>query len=232
MDEQVFRKIWGRRQARPLKTQQKSLMQDKLPLLQIELNPGTPLDIETLFQESPSRLYLEIGFGGGEHLAARAAQQPKAAFIGCEPFVNGVVSMLQHIEEGNLTNIRLVVDDARLLLQSLPEACLDGIYILFPDPWPKKRHNKRRIVSDETIGELSRVLRVGGQLIMATDIADYAEWMQEVLVKRAEFTLNLEERNSIHERPHTWPSPSRYEKKGTACGRQSAYFVYDKLTVA
>lgn len=227
MHNQSFRKIWGRRQARPLKVQQKSLLQDFLPALQIKLTPGEPCDLETIFSGLPEQVFLEIGFGGGEHLVERARQAPTAGFIGCEPFINGVASLLNHISAQNLQNVKIVVDDARLLLQNLKSASIDRIYILFPDPWPKKRHNKRRIISDETIADLSRVLKSGGQLFMATDIIDYAEWIQDVLAKRPEFSLALTERSTIYDRPIDWPH-TRYEQKGLENGRPGAYFEYVK----
>jgi len=168
MTEIQHRKIWGRRQGRPLKDGQKQLLKDLLP--QVEIILPSPEQEESIsivpqsFFSDKSQFCLEIGFGGGEHLAWRAERSPSIGFFGCEPFITGVASLLGHMVEHQLSNIRIVHDDARLFVKVLPEACLDRIYILFPDPWPKKRHNKRRIVHDETIGDYARILKKGGEI--------------------------------------------------------------------
>lgn len=220
------RKIWGRRQIRPLKTTQKKLLEDLYPTIQVTVNPGTPID-PSLILPDYKEYHLEIGFGGGEHLSWRAQNNPTIGYLGCEPFMTGVASLLGNIHDHTLKNIRIVNDDARLLARALPEACLNRIYILFPDPWHKKRHNKRRIVHDETIADFSRILKPGGELFLATDITDYGEWMQDVLSKRPEFTMTLGNRTSLHERPEPWPL-TKYEQKGIAAGRQAIFLVYKK----
>ncbi len=221
------RKVWGRRQPRPLKDTQKRLIEELYPQIKIDLIPGETIVPSKLFPDL-SRFNLEIGFGGGEHLSWRAQQSSDIGFIGCEPFITGVANLLGDMEEHRITNIRLVNDDARLLTSALPDECMERIYILFPDPWHKKRHNKRRIVHDETIGDFSRILKMGGELIMATDIAEYGEWMQEVLSKRPELEPQTGARTSLHERPEPWPL-TRYEQKGIDAGRQAIFLVYKKL---
>lgn len=224
-EQNTRRKIWGRRLARPLKDKQKDLLSMLLPTIQVTLDPNSAHKDTGFFDVPMDELWLEIGYGGGEHLAAQAQQNPHVGMLGCEPFINGVASLLTHIEEANLKNIRIVVDDARLLLASLPDACLHRVFILFPDPWPKKRHHKRRIVSDETVAALSRVLVPGGRVHLATDIADYAVWMQDTFSRFPNFSLHLEGRENIHERPESWPQ-TRYEAKGMEAGRDAAYMVY------
>lgn len=226
--QQEYRKIWGRKQNRPLKEYQKNLLETLLPQLQISLKPGVMIDPTTLFPRPKEDYHLEIGFGGGEHLAARALQAPEIGFIGCEPFINGVASLVKHIDTQAIDNVCIVIDDARLLLAALPDQCVSRIYILFPDPWHKKRHHKRRIVAAETIDDLSRVLKSGGALYLATDIIDYAEWMQETLKPRAEFTLEMGDRQALTERPLDWPPPTKYETKGTKAGRDAHYMIYRK----
>ncbi|MBW8309072.1 MAG: tRNA (guanosine(46)-N7)-methyltransferase TrmB [Candidatus Paracaedibacteraceae bacterium] len=223
---QLHRKIWGRKIARPLKINQKRLLEEDLPRLQLHADFGKSLNPQELMPDF-NGYTLEIGFGGGEHLAWQAQQSPIHGFIGCEPFITGVAGLLGCIEDAELENVRVVIDDARVLLQSLPDASLDRIFILFPDPWHKKRHHKRRIISDETIADLSRILKIGGELIMATDIQDYANWMQDILSKRPEFLLNLQGRESVYQRPDHWPI-TRYEQKGINAGRQASYLVYRK----
>lgn len=225
---QEYRKIWGRKQSRPLKDRHKRLLNDLLPLLEIKLSPSLQLHPSDLFANKKKEIHLEIGFGGGEHLATRALANPDIGFIGCEPFINGVVSLLGHIQEKDLSNIQVVVDDARLLLDSLPAGSLHRIYILFPDPWPKKRHHKRRIVSPDTIQALSRVLQVEGTLYMATDIDEYAVWMQETLKEREEFSIDMDQRACLTQRPLDWPPPTRYEQKGNKAGRAAHYMIYRK----
>lgn len=220
------RKVWGRRQIRPLKNTHKQLLDTLYPSLEIKLKQDESLNPQEIFPEF-TKFHLEIGFGGGEHLAWRAETSPDTGFIGCEPFLTGVANLLTSIDYLDLKNIRIVHDDARLLVKALPDACLERLYILFPDPWHKKRHNKRRIVHDETIGDFSRVLKPGGQLIMATDISEYGEWMQDVLSKRPEFTSTLGNRQSLYERPEQWPQ-TKYERKGIEAGRQAIFLMYTK----
>jgi tRNA (guanine-N7-)-methyltransferase len=123
-----------------------------------------------------AEVWLEIGFGGGEHMAAQAVRAPDVLILGAEPFQNGVASALRHIDEAHLTNVRVLDGDARELMAHLPDACLARIFVLFPDPWPKSRHNKRRIVQPETVAEFARLLKPGGKLRFASDWADYVDW--------------------------------------------------------
>jgi len=132
-------------------------------------------------------VWLEIGFGGGEHMAAQAARRSDVLVIGAEPFQNGVASALRHIDEQALGNVRVHDGDARDLMARLPDACLDRAYILFPDPWPKARHNKRRIIQAETVAELARLLKPGGRLRFASDWADYVDWTLERFVMSPAF---------------------------------------------
>jgi tRNA (guanine-N7-)-methyltransferase len=157
-------------------------------------------------------LILEIGFGGGEHLVAQAGAHPEARFIGVEPFLNGVASCLRHIEESGATNIRLSHGDARDVLSRLPNASLDLVYILFPDPWPKTRHHKRRLIQPEFFDELARVLKRGGEVRFATDWENYAEWTLWRFTHDARFSW-LAERADDWRNP--WPGhvPTRYEQK-------------------
>jgi tRNA (guanine-N7-)-methyltransferase len=219
------RYVWGRRQSRPLKDKQRLAMEEIWTNVSLELPQNTMLESNKLFHGSMDDLWVEIGFGGGEHLAHQAEQHPQVGFIGCEPFVNGVASLVSHIQEKNLKNIRIVKDDARLLLARLPNQSVGRIYILFPDPWPKKRHNKRRIIQNEIIDTIARILKPGGLLIMATDDANYGQWMQDIMLTHPAFKLHLEDRATIYERPPHWPT-TRYEKKGIACGRIPVYLEY------
>jgi len=163
---------------------------------------------------SPARgeVVLEIGFGGGEHLVAQASAHPDARFIGVEPFLNGVASCLRHVEEANVSNVRIHNGDARDVIARLPDASLNLCYILFPDPWPKARHHKRRLIQPEFLGELARVLKPGAEMRFATDWANYAEWTLEQFIRYSRFTWTAE-------RAEDWRSPwpehvmTRYEAK-------------------
>jgi tRNA (guanine-N7-)-methyltransferase len=210
-------RVYGRRQCRPLRKSKQQLMAMLLPRLRITLTEP--------FLPPSMPLSLEIGFGGGEHLTTLAQQHPEISFLGCEPFINGVASLLKSIDTYTLSNIRIAHEDARDVLQWLPDAALERIYILFPDPWPKKRHNKRRLIQLETLAQLARVLQPGGQLVIATDHADYLEWILEVFAQQVWFRADLQGRSSIYERPQTWIA-SRYEEKALAVGRQPGYMVF------
>jgi tRNA (guanine-N7-)-methyltransferase len=157
-------------------------------------------------------LILEIGFGGGEHLVAQASAHPETRYIGVEPFLNGVASCLRHIEEANAQNIRLHQGDVRDVIVRLPDASLDRVYVLFPDPWPKTRHHKRRLIQPEFLDELARVMKPGAELRFATDWANYASWTLEHFTQDARFTWTAE-RAEDWRKP--WPShvTTRYEAK-------------------
>lgn len=161
---------FGRIKSRKLKPQQEVLFDTLLP--QIEL---TDARLEALLA-SGREIWLEIGFGGGEHMAAQAARNPDVTLIGCEPFLNGVASALRHIDEGQLSNVLILANDARPLLDKLPEGSLSRIFILFADPWPKARHNKRRFIQADTVAAFARTLKPGASVRFATDWAEYADW--------------------------------------------------------
>ena len=165
-------RTFGRIRSRSIKARQAGLMETLLPRIAV---PETTFDPRHL-APGPAEVWLEIGFGGGEHLAGRAATRPEVLFLGAEPFLNGVASALRHVEELQLHNVRLHAGDARDLVARLPDGSLDRIFVLFPDPWPKARHHKRRLVADEFIAEAARVLKSGGRLQFATDWEDYANW--------------------------------------------------------
>lgn len=173
---------FGRVKGRALKPRQAGLIDELLPHLAIDL-------------EAPpkaARIILEIGFGGGEHLVAQAAGDPDALFLGAEPFLNGVGSCLRHIEESGVTNVRLYHGDAREVLAALPAASVSRVYILFPDPWPKTRHWKRRLIQPDFLTELARVLKPGGEVRFATDWAHYAAWTLEQFTRDARFVWSAE----------------------------------------
>jgi tRNA (guanine-N7-)-methyltransferase len=172
-----------------------------------------------------SAVWLEAGFGGGEHLAAQAVAHPAIGMIGAEVFQNGIVKLLGEVERRQLANIRVFTDDVRLLLAALPEAALARVFILFPDPWPKLRHQKRRLVSTETLDRLALVMADGAELRLATDDADYFAWMLERLAPHPAFEAPAQAAADRRQRPADWP-PTRYEEKALAAGRQPQFLRF------
>lgn len=191
------------------------------------LLPHVRIALDQPFAMPKEPLWLEIGFGGGEHLAILAQQNPEVSLLGCEPFINGVASLLKAIDSLALANIHIAQEDARAVFQWLPDATVERVYILFPDPWPKKRHHKRRLIQLETLEQLARVLKPSGQLIIATDHAGYLDWIQEIFAQQLWFRADLQGRATLYERPPTWIA-SRYEEKALASGRQPGYLVFFK----
>jgi tRNA (guanine-N7-)-methyltransferase len=189
-----------------------------LPRLAVALPGSCRLDPQTLFGAAPRPLWLEIGFGGGEHLAHQADCHPAIGFLGCEVFENGIAKLLAEIDRRALANIRVFSDDARLLLAALPAASVDRVFILFPDPWPKERHKKRRLVSGETLDRLAAIMRGGAELRLATDDPDYVSWMLERVTRHPAFEWLARRPADWRERPTDSP-PTRYEEKARAAGR-------------
>ena len=173
---------FGRIKSRVIKPLQAALFDTLLPTIAVPDPKAGPIDPRALMPDATA-VWLEIGFGGGEHLAEQAIRHPDALMIGCEPFLNGVASALRHIDEGGLKNVRIHPDDGRDVLNALPDTSLDRVMILFPDPWHKVRHNKRRLLNAETAAQIARVLKPGGRLRFVTDWKDYAEWSLERLTR-------------------------------------------------
>jgi tRNA (guanine-N7-)-methyltransferase len=215
--------LYGRRRGRPLHRGQQGLIDTLLPRLAISLPHTGMLDPGALFNPRPSEIWLDIGFGGGEHLATQAAAHRDIGMIGCEVFENGIAKLLGEIDRRDLANIRILTDDARLLLAALPQASIDRVFILFPDPWPKQRHHKRRIVAGETLDVLAALMKDGAELRLATDDVDYLGWMLERVPVHPAFAWLAEGRSDWRIRPSDWPA-TRYEAKALAAGRRP-YFL-------
>jgi tRNA (guanine-N7-)-methyltransferase len=208
-------RLFGRRQGSPLSPRQQRLIEEVLPQVQIPKSAvfKHTRNLTDLFSGKFTRFHLEIGFGGAEHLIWQAQKTSDVGFIGCEPFINGVVKLLTAIEELNLENIRVCDSDARDLLDVLPTSSLDKVYVLFPDPWPKKRHNKRRFITSKSLKQLARVMKPGAHLCFASDISDYIGWTKDHIAQNEHFEIID---TGPVERPQT-----RYEQKATRAGRTS-----------
>ncbi len=218
---------FGRRHGRPLSARQKALLADVLPRVGIDLATPTPVRLGTLFPIPTDEVWLEIGFGGAEHLIWQAEHNRHVGLIGCEPFQEGVVKALAGIEAKSLGNVRLWPDDARPLLDWLPEASISRAFILFPDPWPKKRQQKRRLINPTLLAALMRVLRPGGSVRIATDIADYARTILLATQATPALRWSAEQASDWRVRPPDWPM-TRYEAKALAAGRRCSYLTFER----
>jgi tRNA (guanine-N7-)-methyltransferase len=196
-----------------------------LPRLALDLERQPPPSLAALFPVPVDAVRLEIGFGAGEHLIAEALAHPRIGFIGCEPFVNGMAKVLAAIDALAVANIRVHHGDACDLLPWLPAGSLAGVDLIYPDPWPKRRHWKRRFIQDATIAALGRVLATGGELRFVTDLADYAAWTLERLARSPDFEWTAERADDWRQ---AWPgfTSTRYEAKALGAGRSPCYLVF------
>lgn len=225
-DPTTLNRLYGRSSGHKLRTGQQQLVDELLPT--IEVPAEGDVTAERLFGDNRP-LHFEIGFGGGEHLAARAAMFGQAGFIGCEPFLNGVATALGHVRDERLDNVRLWRGDALDVLRRLPDAGLDFIYLLHPDPWPKARHAKRRMVNHGPIGLMAEKLKPGGELRIATDHPVYLEWTLMVMQRHVgQFGWLAERPADFLDRPPDWPQ-TRYEAKAAREGRRAYYLRYRRL---
>lgn len=219
---------FGRRRGRKLSPRQQGLIADLLPRVGIDLAQPGPGDARALFPPGTDEVWLEIGFGGAEHLVWQARHHRGVGLIGSEPFEEGLVKALAAIADGDLANVRLWGDDVRPLLRWLPEGSLARVFMLFPDPWPKKRHHKRRLFSPELLSLLARVMRPGAELRLATDIGDYARWSLAVAARAPRFRWAAAGPEDWRRRPADWPA-TRYEAKAERAGRRCYFFRFVRI---
>jgi tRNA (guanine-N7-)-methyltransferase len=217
--------FFGRRKGKKLRAGQDDLVQNLLPAIRVV--PGS--DIPGQFPNRQAReTWLEIGFGGGEHLAAQARAHRDVNIVGCEPFVNGMAKLLAVIEQERLDNVRVWDDDVTDLLPTLPDASFDRVYILYPDPWPKRRQRKRRLVSDENLEMLARVMKPGSQLRFASDIDDYIGWVLARVLRSPHFRWTATRADDWRVPYEGWPG-TRYEAKAIREGRVPSYLTFVRV---
>ncbi len=220
------RALHGRRKGRRLRPGLKAVLANLLPRLRIELpTAGHVLDLQNLFARPPDQIWLEIGFGAGEHLAWQAARNPEVGFLGAEIFVNGVAALLRRIEAEGLENVRIYHGDARDLLAALPENTLSRVFILFADPWPKRRHHKRRFVQGSMLDRLADVMVDDAELRLATDDRGYLAWILELAASHPAFRWLARRPADWRERVADWPA-TRYELKAVDEGRAPGYLRF------
>jgi tRNA (guanine-N7-)-methyltransferase len=227
-EEHPARAFFGRRKGHPLRARQLALFDALLPKLALDLSKPAPADLRALFAHQPDQMRLEIGFGGAEHLIAQAQANPRSGFIASDGFVNAIGKALTAIEDNALDNIRLHFGDASELLDWLPAGALTRIDLLYPDPWPKRRHWKRRFIQDDSLKRLARILKTGGELRFATDIADYAAWALARVLRSKDFIWTAEMASDWRS---AWSDfcQTRYEAKAKCEGRTPAYFIFRKV---
>ncbi len=221
-DPTTIRRLYGRRQGHALRAGQAALVEELLP--RIAVPEDGALDARRLFGDDRP-LQVEIGFGAGEHLAGQAAAAPGTGFIGCEPFLNGVVGALGHVRDGGLDNVRIRMGDALEVIERLPDASLERVYLLHPDPWPKARHAKRRMINHGPLDLIARKLKPGAEFRLGTDDPTYCRWSMMVMDQRRDFTWLAQTPRDFLERPADWPE-TRYERKARRHGHEVWYFRY------
>jgi tRNA (guanine-N7-)-methyltransferase len=232
MSERVNKRLYGRKFGRPLNASRQAALDSMYPIHKIDeahVTQNADIDPAAFFPKTYNQTWLEIGFGNGERLAQMMERNPDTAYIGCEPFINGVSNLMKLVQDNGCENLRVYKDDAILVVDSLIDGCLDGIYVLNPDPWPKKRHHKRRIISQENLTRFSRLLKPGGNLIMATDVDDLAEWMATQASMHPDFVWTAKTPSDWQTAPKDWIH-TRYEQKGVEAGRKQSYLIFRKNT--
>ena len=223
-DPTTIRRLYGRRSGHKLRQGQSALLEELLPKVAV---PNGPLTAQFLFGDNRP-LELEIGFGSGEHLAWQAAQRPDHGFIGCEPFLNGVVGALAKIADHGLSNVRLHMGDALDVVERLPDASLERLYLLHPDPWPKARHAKRRMINHGPLDLLADKLKPGAEFRLGTDDPAYCRWAMMIMTARRDFEWLAESAVDFGERPEDWPE-TRYEAKARRLSHEVWYFRYRRV---
>lgn len=227
-DTHKQRRLHGRRKGRPLSATRAGLMEQVLPALRLDPTAPCPTNLANLFARPVREVRLEVGCGGGEHLIHEAAAHPDIGFIGIEPFEESLAKILAGVDALGTGNVRLFDDDAALILDWLPPASLTRVDVFYPDPWPKRRHWKRRFVSDGNLDRIARVLRPGGTFRCASDIPGYIDWVLLRTRERTDFRWTATRADDWRLPYPGWPG-TRYEAKAFREGRVPAYLTFERL---
>ena len=221
------KRLYGRRKGRPLRKRKTELLDTLLPALEIPVpQPGERIDPHALFPKPVRDVWLEVGFGSGHHMAWQAANNPDVGVVGAEPFINGVAGLLKLVaDEGVQDNVRVLPDDARPLLDALPDQSIGRAFVLFADPWPKKRHWERRFIGPANLPRLARVLKDGAELRLASDDMGLVRWMLEHTVRHPDFEWTARGPSDWRHRSEDWP-PTRYEEKAIEAGRKPVFLRF------
>ncbi len=209
---------FGRRRGRPLGSLKGELLDNMLPEYELDIDNLT-INGET---------WLEIGCGSGEHVAGQAEINPNVRFIAAEPYLPGVASLLKHITDRQLYNIKIWTDDVRFMLPKIADNLLSRVYILFPDPWPKPRHHKRRLISSDMLMLIASKLKNDGKLIIATDHADYANWIMFHIAKSDKLKLQVANYEELRQQPKGWIK-TKYQQKAEEQGIQPFFFILNNI---
>ncbi len=214
----------GRRKGRRLRPGRQRLLETLLPRIRVDM-AADPVDPDALFAAPVSDVWMEVGFGGGEHLAEQARRHPGIGLLGCEPFVNGVARLLAEIDRDGLTNVAIHPDDARDLIDRLPDASIGRVFVLFADPWPKARHRDRRFIGPANLARLARVMKDGAELRLASDQMGLVRWMLFHLTRDPDFEWLARDPRDWRTRPADWPA-TRYEGKALSRGVRCVYLTF------
>lgn len=220
-------RFYGRRKGKPLRRARQELVEKHLPGLRITIPSSGQLNVKSLFCWEPEAVWLEIGFGAGEHLIAQAEANPRIAFIAAEIFLNGIASLVKNISDKKLSNIRIFDNDVRSLLPLLPNASINKIFLLFPDPWPKSRHAKRRFINPTNLSELARIMSNGSELRFATDDPVNLRWCLRHIPNHPAFSWLVNSAQDWRLRPPD-SFPTRYERKAIESGHTPAYLTFQR----
>lgn len=228
MPDRHRRLVHGRRKGHRLRSKQAKLVAELLPRLCFCIDGPEPADTTAQFAHRPDALWLEVGFGAGEHLFAQAQSNPRVGLIGCEPFINGMAQLLSQIDNSAVENIRIHNGDARDLMDAMPDGCVERVFILFPDPWPKTRHHKRRFICTDNLDQLARIMSPGAELRFASDIPDYVRWTLDHMRRHPAFEWQAHSPRDWRIRPEDWPA-TRYERKALDAGRIPSYLCFRRV---
>lgn len=207
-----------------LRPGRRRLFEDLLPKLRIDVSRGQ-IDPVAVFDSPVDDIWLEVGFGGGEHVAAQARAHPAVGMLGCEPFINGVGRLLSEIDRDDIRNIRIHPDDARDLIDALPDASVGRVFVLFADPWPKRRHHRRRFIGPDNLPGLARIMKDGAELRLASDQMRLVRWMLFHITGHGAFEWLAQGPDDWRSRPGDWPQ-TRYEAKALARGETCIYLTF------